>query len=244
MTTTKTGVASKALVLLILASLLSGGCSDDVVCPEIGPEALPFISASVRERDDSSGTETEASVFCTADPLPSLLIISISGRQVDGVATPSETGLLRTLEDDLVVWRPGAVCSLNVTTNYGFASATESELAKYVEYLKEENKILRARIPGQVHTKPIERQRLLKLGKPLGKAIEELITIVKPKTPLGVLTQRRRFISPSVARLSWPSGGRPVALRHRFSAGLPFLSLRATNIINSLYPSLCQAQTG
>jgi len=62
------------------------------------------------------------------------------------------------------------------------ASATDSELAKYVEYLKEENKILRARIPGQVHTKPAERERLLKYGKVIGRAIEELITIVSPAT--------------------------------------------------------------
>ncbi len=62
------------------------------------------------------------------------------------------------------------------------ASATDRELAKYVEYLKEENKILRARIPGQIHTKPEERQRLLKLGKAIGQAIEELITIVSPAT--------------------------------------------------------------
>jgi len=62
------------------------------------------------------------------------------------------------------------------------ASATDKELAKYVQYLKEENKILRARIPGQVHTRSAERERLLKFGKPLGRAIEELITIVSPKT--------------------------------------------------------------
>ena len=31
------------------------------------------------------------------------------------------------------------------------ASATDRELAKYVEYLKAENQILRARIPGQIH---------------------------------------------------------------------------------------------
>ena len=49
------------------------------------------------------------------------------------------------------------------------ASATDSELAKYVEYLKEENRILRARIPGQIHTKPQERERLLKLGKVIGR---------------------------------------------------------------------------
>ena len=55
------------------------------------------------------------------------------------------------------------------------ASSTDRELARYIEYLKEENKILRARIPGQVHTKPEERKRLLKLGKVLGKAIDCLL---------------------------------------------------------------------
>lgn len=62
------------------------------------------------------------------------------------------------------------------------ASVTDRELARYVEFLKEENKILRSRVPGQIHTKPHERERLLKLGKPLGRAIEELLTIISPST--------------------------------------------------------------
>ncbi len=62
------------------------------------------------------------------------------------------------------------------------ASVTDRELARYVEFLKEENKILRSRVKGQIHTKPHERERLLKLGKPLGHAIEELLTIVSPST--------------------------------------------------------------
>ena len=62
------------------------------------------------------------------------------------------------------------------------ASATDRELAKFIEYLKEENRILRARIPGQIHTKPDERRRLIQFGKALGQAIEELITIVSPST--------------------------------------------------------------
>jgi len=62
------------------------------------------------------------------------------------------------------------------------ASATDRELAKYVQFLKEENKILRSRVKGQIHTKPAERERLLKFGKALGRAVEELITIVTPKT--------------------------------------------------------------
>lgn len=62
------------------------------------------------------------------------------------------------------------------------ASATDRELAKYVQFLKEENKILRSRLGGEVHTRPEERQRLLQFGKALGRAIEELITIVSAAT--------------------------------------------------------------
>ena len=62
------------------------------------------------------------------------------------------------------------------------ASAADNELAKYVEYLKNENKILRARIPGQIHTTYQERQTLMKYGKVIGRAIEELISIVSPTT--------------------------------------------------------------
>ncbi len=62
------------------------------------------------------------------------------------------------------------------------ASGTDRELAKYVQFLKEENKILRSRVPGEIHTRPDERQRLLQFGKGLGRAIEELITLVSPST--------------------------------------------------------------
>ena len=62
------------------------------------------------------------------------------------------------------------------------ASATNSELAKYVEYLKYETKILRSRLPRQIHTSTDERKTLLKFGKAVGKAINELITIVSPAT--------------------------------------------------------------
>ncbi len=62
------------------------------------------------------------------------------------------------------------------------ASATDNELAKYVEYLKQENKILRKRLPKQIHTTSEERRTLLKYGKIIGKAIEELVSIVSPAT--------------------------------------------------------------
>ncbi|MHC4403264.1 MAG: hypothetical protein ACYTG0_26700 [Planctomycetota bacterium] len=47
------------------------------------------------------------------------------------------------------------------------ARATESELARYVEYLKAENRILRSRLPKRVVCTRAERSRLIKLGKPL-----------------------------------------------------------------------------
>ncbi len=62
------------------------------------------------------------------------------------------------------------------------ASATDRELAKYIEFLKQENKILRARLPKQIHTTTRERETLLKYGKQVGQAIHELITIVSPST--------------------------------------------------------------
>ncbi|HSG72319.1 MAG TPA: integrase core domain-containing protein, partial [Planctomycetaceae bacterium] len=62
------------------------------------------------------------------------------------------------------------------------ASATESELARQVRYLKEENRILRDRIPGEIHTRKEERARLLKFGRKLGNSIYGLITIVTPVT--------------------------------------------------------------
>lgn len=45
------------------------------------------------------------------------------------------------------------------------ASATDCELAKNLEYLKHENKLLGARLPKQVHTTYEERQTLLKYCK-------------------------------------------------------------------------------
>ena len=74
------------------------------------------------------------------------------------------------------------------------ASASNNELARYVEFLKEENKILRARIPGQIHTKPEERSRLVKLGKAFGSVDrrnphenEEISSVVAPVVAFGTV---------------------------------------------------------
>jgi len=77
------------------------------------------------------------------------------------------------------------------------ASTTDRELARYVEFLKEENKILRARIPGQVHTRKHERSRLIKFGKAIGRAVEELLTIVSPSTYYRWLREENQAKKPT-----------------------------------------------
>ena len=58
------------------------------------------------------------------------------------------------------------------------ASATRQELARQVAYLKEENRILRSRLPGQISVTAKERQRLIRVGRKLGAQLKELISIV------------------------------------------------------------------
>jgi len=62
------------------------------------------------------------------------------------------------------------------------ADATEPEMAKYIEYLKVENQILRDRLPKKIDTTEAERAKLLKVGKPLGAKIKQLVSIVSPRT--------------------------------------------------------------
>jgi putative transposase len=62
------------------------------------------------------------------------------------------------------------------------AGATESELAKYIEYLKVENQILRDRLPKKIDTTEAERTKLLKVGKQLGAKMKHLVSIVSPRT--------------------------------------------------------------
>ena len=57
------------------------------------------------------------------------------------------------------------------------ASVTRQELARQVAYLKEENRILRARLPKRIVTTPQERTRLLKVGRKLGTQLRELMSI-------------------------------------------------------------------
>lgn len=110
--------------LLVVAALLVGGCSDDLTCPELDPaDVLPYISARVVQNADDRLGSTHAEVVCTADPLPSLLVAFVNGRELPDAGTTGDLSAVATLDDDVVVWQSGTRCSLEVTTNYGFATA-------------------------------------------------------------------------------------------------------------------------
>jgi hypothetical protein len=81
------------------------------------------------------------------------------------------------------------------------ARLADCQLAAVVQYLKAENEILRARLPKRITVTPRELQRLLKYRGPLGLAINDLITIVSPRTFLRASWSRRTQRSRSV----WPS---------------------------------------
>lgn len=61
-------------------------------------------------------------------------------------------------------------------------TSKDSDLRQIIEYLKEENKILRSKLPERITVTPRERSRLLKFGSKIGGAIRELISIVSYRT--------------------------------------------------------------
>src|SRR6188472_1704470 len=72
------------------------------------------------------------------------------------------------------------------------AGATQKELARQIQYLKVENEVLRAKLPARITISPKERQRLLKFGVRLGKAIHQIMTIVTPSTFLRWIREDRQ----------------------------------------------------
>jgi len=63
---------------------------------------------------------------------------------------------------------------------YHLAGADENQLRRQIEFLRAENQMLRSRLPRTIKVTPNEKARLIKLGRPLGKAVWTLITIVHP----------------------------------------------------------------
>ena len=87
------------------------------------------------------------------------------------------------------------------------ATATDRQLAQHVQYLKTENRILRKRLGKKVMVTPQERRLLLKFGKPIRKAIKELISIVTPRTFLEWINNEKKDTTGQAKKKRKP--GRP-----------------------------------
>ncbi|MFO0836566.1 MAG: integrase core domain-containing protein [Phycisphaerales bacterium] len=72
------------------------------------------------------------------------------------------------------------------------AASTTHDLRRQVQFLKAENQLLKSRVRGRVRTTAVERARLLRLGKPLGCALRDIITIVSPRTFAKWLSGERK----------------------------------------------------
>src|SRR5262249_25005734 len=55
-------------------------------------------------------------------------------------------------------------------------------MAQQLQFIKADNDLWRARLPKRIVVTARVRRRLIRLGKPLGPAIKDLITIVTPAT--------------------------------------------------------------
>jgi hypothetical protein len=115
--------ASLLSVALAAAIFAAAGCSDDVTCPEPGPEAL-YVSGLLEVKGDGRGESTRVEVFCSADPRPDTLVVLVNLRTLAVEEAPGGLGFVATLEDTVVIWQPGTECLLKVIPPGLFASST------------------------------------------------------------------------------------------------------------------------
>jgi len=97
------------------------------------------------------------------------------------------------------------------------ARTTDHELARQLQFLRLENEMLRRRLPGRISVTAGERRLLIKFGKPLGKALKDLLSIVSPRTFARWLARPPKNTRPSRPR---PRG------RPRTEKGLRALVIR------------------
>lgn len=77
------------------------------------------------------------------------------------------------------------------------ATATDRELARMVQFLRAENRILRGRLPERIDVTPEGRRRLVRLGRGLGAKPRELITVVSYRTFTRWLADDRKARPPA-----------------------------------------------
>ena len=114
------------------------------------------------------------------------------------------------------IFHPLLVVLANLTDNV--TAHQLKAMACRLQFLKAENEQLRARLPKRIVVTARERRRLIRLGKPLGAAIKDLITIVTPAT--FCVGSARTWPGRSQARLaSADVGTLPIKLGFKLSRG-------------------------
>ena len=109
------------------------------------------------------------------------------------------------------------------------AGSTQKELASQIRYLKIENEILRSKLPKRVPVTEKERNKLVKFGSKLGKALGELVTIVHPDTLRRWIREAGKRAKRKPAKVGRPKTGRgwwcwPASSRCRYSGAPPVCS--------------------
>ena len=71
------------------------------------------------------------------------------------------------------------------------AQSRRADLIRQIQFLKIENEILRSKLPKHIRMTRQQRSRLLRFGEPLGRAINQVISIITPGTFLRWLRGKR-----------------------------------------------------
>lgn len=110
------------------------------------------------------------------------------------------------------------------------AGSGRDDLRRQVQFLKAENEVLRSKIKGPIRVTPAERSRLVRLGKPLGKAIAAIVSIVKPETFLKWMRNaskepKRKYATRKPGRPRTPEQIRKIILRIARETGFGYVRI-------------------
>jgi putative transposase len=95
-----------------------------------------------------------------------------------------------------------------------FTASSHDELVLQLQYSIVERRILRSKLGQRVVVTPQERSLLLRVGKPLGAAIRQLVTIVSPETFLRWIREEHQTTKPAtIGRPRTPDELRTLVLR-------------------------------
>jgi putative transposase len=95
-----------------------------------------------------------------------------------------------------------------------FTASSHDELVLQLQYSVVERRILRGKLGQRVVVTPQERSLLLRVGKPLGAAIRQLVTIVSPETFLRWIREEHQTTKAvAIGRPRTPDELRELVLR-------------------------------